>query len=44
MASSCNCTCPITLKERKKKQTNNKQTTETKPFAQFSLFYNLDVV
>ena len=28
MASSCNC--PITLKERKKKQTNNKQTNKQK--------------
>ena len=40
MASSCNC--PITLKERKKEQTNKQ--TKTKPFAQFSLFYNLDAV
>ena len=37
MASSCNC--PITLKERKKKQTNNKQRNKNKTiFATWMLF------
>ena len=36
MASSCNC--PITLKERKKKQTNNKQTNKNKTICAIQSF------
>ena len=36
MASSCNC--PITLKERKKKQTNNKQTIKNKTICAIQSF------
>ena len=36
MASSCNC--PITLKERKKKQMNNKQTNKNKTICAIQSF------